>query len=380
MTTYVFLGPSLPVEQATRLLDATYLPPIQQGDLLRLLDRKPRYVGIIDGYFETVPAVWHKEILLAMSSGVHVFGAASMGALRAAELHSFGMVGFGEIFQWYRDGKIIADDEVAVRHAPAELGYLPLNQALVDIRDSCAAALREGVIGAQLAEQIVSCARALPYWERCYDAVETELRRSEATDLHEISRWLEYVKTRCVSLKARDAATLLTAMKKLAAEPWKPKQVNFEIERTIFVERLLNEIALEKANKTLSLEHLNSNSEEQSIDYLKRTMLLRVAARGAAKQFGWELSTDEISEKASTLFARIGLLDSDSALQWMKRNTISEQMFRSYVNDELYIDRLMRTYQLEVDREIFEQMLITHARQLCGTDPASSPAGEVEST
>ena len=118
MTTYVFLGPSLPAEQATRLLDATYLPPIPQGDLLRLLDRKPRYVGIIDGYFETVPAVWHKEILLAMSSGVHVFGAASMGALRAAELHSFGMVGFGEIFQWYRDGKIIADDEVAVRCAP----------------------------------------------------------------------------------------------------------------------------------------------------------------------------------------------------------------------------------------------------------------------
>jgi hypothetical protein len=315
-----------------------------------------------------------------MSSGAHVFGAASMGALRAAELHSFGMVGFGEIFQWYRDGKIIADDEVAVRHAPAELGYLPLNQALVDIRDSCAAALREGVIGAQLAEQIVSCARALPYWERSYDTVEAELRRSEATDLHAIRRWLEYVKERCVSLKARDAATLLTAMKKFAAEPWRPKQVDFEIEQTIFVERLLNEIALERANKTLSLEHLNSNSEEQSIDCLKRTMLLRVAARGAARQFGWELSADEISEKANILFARIGLLDSDSVLQWMKRNTISEQMFRSYVNDELYIDRLMRTYQLEVDREISEQMLITHARQLCGTDPASSPAGAVEST
>jgi hypothetical protein len=53
-----------------------------------------------------------------MEQGVHVFGAASMGALRAAEMHSLGMVGIGTIFQWYRDGKIVADDEVAVRHGP----------------------------------------------------------------------------------------------------------------------------------------------------------------------------------------------------------------------------------------------------------------------
>ena len=78
MTTYVFLGPSLTREHASRLLDAVYLPPIQQGDLLRLLDRKPRHVGIVDGYFETVPAVWHKEFLLAMSEGVR----ARLGAAR----------------------------------------------------------------------------------------------------------------------------------------------------------------------------------------------------------------------------------------------------------------------------------------------------------
>jgi hypothetical protein len=379
MTTYVFLGPSLPVEQARQLLDATYLPPIQQGDLLRLLDRQPRHVGIIDGYFETVPAVWHKEILLAMSRGVHVFGAASMGALRAAELHSFGMVGFGKIFQWYRDGAIIADDEVAVRHGPAELGYLPLNQALVDIRDSCGAALRDGVIGAQLADLIVSCARTLPYWERSYDAVASEVRRSGPGNLPGIDGWLEYVTARCTSLKARDAATLLTEMKILTAAPWKPKQVDFEIEPTIFVERLLNEIALEKASKTLNREQPSRDGQEQSINGLKRSMLLRLAARDAARQYGWELSPDEISEQASTLWARIGISDSDAALRWMDRNSVSEQIIRSYLSDELYIDRLMRTYQLEVDRELPEQMLLAQGRQMPGPDPASSPSGEAES-
>jgi hypothetical protein len=45
--------------------------------------------------FDSTPAVLHKEILWAMDRGVGVSGAASMGALRAAELHWYGMVGVG---------------------------------------------------------------------------------------------------------------------------------------------------------------------------------------------------------------------------------------------------------------------------------------------
>jgi hypothetical protein len=245
MTTYVFLGPSLSVERASRLLDATYLPPIQQGDLLRLLDRKPRHVGIIDGYFETVPSVWHKEILLAMSQGVHVFGAASMGAIRAAELHAFGMVGIGTIFAWYRDGEITADDEVAVRHGPAELGYLALSTALVDIRDACSAGSRAGIISTSRAEALTAIARGLPYWERSYDAVAARLRQTQGHD-DDVSRWLAYAKEQCESLKARDATALLREMQRHVGAPWMPKQVDFVFERTVFIERLSEEIAAER--------------------------------------------------------------------------------------------------------------------------------------
>jgi hypothetical protein len=70
----------------------------------------------VDGYFERVPAVWHKEVLWAISQGIRVYGSASMGALRAAELSAFGMIGIGKIFEWYRDGVIERDDEVAVAH------------------------------------------------------------------------------------------------------------------------------------------------------------------------------------------------------------------------------------------------------------------------
>ncbi len=52
-----------------------------------------RQMDALAGYFEHVPAVWHKEIMWIMERGVHVFGSAGLGALRAVELETFGMRG-----------------------------------------------------------------------------------------------------------------------------------------------------------------------------------------------------------------------------------------------------------------------------------------------
>ena len=90
---YVFVGPTLAVSDARAELDAVYLPPVTAGDVHRLWRLRPRAIGIIDGFFEHAPAVWHKEILWIMEQGVHVFGSAGMGALRAVELEMFGMRG-----------------------------------------------------------------------------------------------------------------------------------------------------------------------------------------------------------------------------------------------------------------------------------------------
>ena len=52
-----------------------------------------------------------------------------MGALRAAELAPFGMIGIGTIFEAYRDGIYTDDDEVALLHRPAALGYSAMSEA-----------------------------------------------------------------------------------------------------------------------------------------------------------------------------------------------------------------------------------------------------------
>ncbi|NER31958.1 MAG: hypothetical protein F6J89_31220, partial [Symploca sp. SIO1C4] len=119
----IFLGPSLPRAEAREIVDAVYLPPAKQSDLISAVTTyKPDIIALIDGVFLSYPSVWHKEILYALQQGVAVYGASSMGALRAAETSDFGMVGVGAIYRMYASGELIDDDEVALIHGQEDTG------------------------------------------------------------------------------------------------------------------------------------------------------------------------------------------------------------------------------------------------------------------
>jgi hypothetical protein len=106
---YVFLGPTMSVDDARQILpDATYLPPAAQSDILSLVEQvHPDAILLIDGVFTQALSVWHKEILYALERGVPFYGASSMGALRAAETAAFGAIGVVRIFDSVRraDGR-----------------------------------------------------------------------------------------------------------------------------------------------------------------------------------------------------------------------------------------------------------------------------------
>ena len=75
-----------------------------------------------------------------------MFGAASLGALRAAELDRFGMCGIGSIFEASRDGNLEDDDEVALAYCVEELTYRPASEPMVNIRATLSAAEQAGII------------------------------------------------------------------------------------------------------------------------------------------------------------------------------------------------------------------------------------------
>src|SRR4051794_6983664 len=170
MITIIFAGPSMP-PPTPPIGGIEWRPPVRQGDLYLAALSDPAIIGVADGYFEVVPTVWHKEILWAMAQGIHVFGAASIGALRAAELDSFGMRGVGAIYEAYRDGVLEDDDEVAVLHGPEELGYPGLTEAMANIRATVVEAERHGILSPETAGRFVEIAKALFYKRRNYDAV-----------------------------------------------------------------------------------------------------------------------------------------------------------------------------------------------------------------
>lgn len=129
-----FVGPSWPNAKSVGRIRVA--PLVACGDLAKLRSRLPRAVAIIDGFFEQTPSVWHKEILDLIDCGVQVYGAASMGAIRAAELNAFGMIGTGSIFEEFLAGSLDRDDAVMVLQTPPKLGNLPLTVSLVDARNA----------------------------------------------------------------------------------------------------------------------------------------------------------------------------------------------------------------------------------------------------
>lgn len=167
----IFVGPSLTPAARPRSASATWLPPIRRGDVDGLLSsgRRPEVCGIIDGEFHQSLAVSPREVLKLLDAGVHVLGSSSMGALRAAELCSFGMQGVGRIFQMYRDGEITSDDEVALCFEP-ESGRA-LSEPLVNIRCAVADLLRAGLLTSEHAAHIVEAASKLHYLDRRYPMI-----------------------------------------------------------------------------------------------------------------------------------------------------------------------------------------------------------------
>lgn len=179
--TVVFAGPSLPrrpdAEWQGLLGRCELRPPARRGDVLAALPLQPRAIVLVDGYYFTMPAVTHKELLYALDAGVRVIGAASLGALRALELAPFGMVGVGEVFARYRSGEIDGDDEVALLHTPAEHGYRPLGVALVEVRHAVDRLAAAGTLAAEDGRQLIAAVKALSFLDRHPDRIAELARR-----------------------------------------------------------------------------------------------------------------------------------------------------------------------------------------------------------
>ena len=205
---FIFTGSSLHPDKARTLIDAIILPPIKRGDLASVSASKPQVVGIIDGEFYQSLAVSPKEILPLLEAGVRVYGAASMGALRAVELRKFGMVGVGRVFRLFRAGFLDADDEVAVTFDPST--YQPTSEPLVNTRYLMRAAVRHRLSDRGEAAEILAEVKAAYFPERTkgllHAIARARLGADRAGQLH------YFAQKNAIDVKQQDALALLHAI------------------------------------------------------------------------------------------------------------------------------------------------------------------------
>jgi hypothetical protein len=377
----VFLGPSLPRAQAMAVLDADYLPPVRQGDVYRLVrDRRPTVIGIIDGYFHQVPSVWHKEILWALDQGVHVAGAASMGALRAAELHVFGMRGVGRVFEAFRDGVLDADDEVAVLHGPAELGFMAVSEALIDIRATVEAAVEAGVLRPADGFSLIGNAKGLFYADRSWDA----LLDKAGGRLAEFAAWLPGNK---VARKRLDALALLESLRDVPAEPFRPA---FRFEPTLVWERFRAAADAEPPDsrgdgpEAAALAALRLDPARYLSLSAQATQ--RLCALAEAARLGLEPDRAAIRAQLDELRRDAGLARQADLIAWAEANRLDEQGLARVLADQAKLAQLERHVAPALDQPITDLLklrgdfpaLAAHGAAL-GQQPAPvHPLGELE--
>jgi hypothetical protein len=230
----VFVGSTLNSTDVLNFGEMIFLPPVEQGNVYAVSELNPTAIGIIDGRFHDVPAVWHKEILWALHKGVRVYGSAGLGALRAAELHSFGMRGNGWVFESFLDGTFEDNDEVTVARGDQDAGFVPASDAMVNIRRTLDSGYEANIISGVTKDALISIAKSIYYPLRTYGSImktggEQGLPPEE---LLKLESWLQENK---VDQKKIDALDMLEIMQKEEKSATRGESaLDFLFERTSF--------------------------------------------------------------------------------------------------------------------------------------------------
>jgi len=336
MTAVVFLGPTLAIDDARRVLDAVYLPPARQADVLSaVVQYRPRVLAVVDGLFFQSLSVWHKEVLYALSRGVRVFGSSSIGALRAAELAPFGMVGIGRVFEMYERGELADDADVALAHTDAEDGYRKLSEPLVNVLHTLRRAARDGIVGEHDLALLESVARAIYFPERTVARILAESRRAGLPAA--TADALEQVfATQYVDVKREDALELLRAVSVAEADGDASQAPTLGFESTVlFVGMRDRDRVVEHDEVRLALGDVVAHAALHNPEFgdLNRDGLNRALAQVLATVVGLDVPEREVDEQVRRFRRRAGLATDEELARWMTDNDLTAEEFRDLMRE-----------------------------------------------
>jgi len=183
--TVLYAGPSLYGIDKSLTEGIRVKGPCKQSDLFEdIADDKVENIIVADGLYKNIPAPWHKEFLLTLEAGKRVIGVSSLGALRAAELDSFGVKGYGKVYEYFKSG-IRDDSDVALLHMAEYEGWKPTTVAFVEVYFWLETLRESGTIDSQTFEILTEKQRSCYFEKRTWGYVRRELESLVGVDTAE---------------------------------------------------------------------------------------------------------------------------------------------------------------------------------------------------
>jgi len=173
MKTIIFAGPSISHQQLAGMTTADIAPPIRRGDIDQFSEHD--LFVILDGEFGQNLSVSPKEILSLLNARKIVIGASSMGALRASELDTCGMIGVGWVYEHFTSAAFRRDDDVALAYSPLDLS--PITVPTIDVEYWTALLFERNLISTKEKKIICQTTRKIFYAERTEGKLMRELER-----------------------------------------------------------------------------------------------------------------------------------------------------------------------------------------------------------
>jgi len=190
---FLFAGPTLAASPRARVLvrSLRVRPPARRHDVAALVEARarPGVIVLADGLFHDTLAVGHAELRAALRGGWRVWGLSSMGAIRAHEMVTLGMRGFGRVFERFQAEADFQDDEVALLHGPAP-DYRAMSEPLVHLRAAVDHLVARGLVDEPAARAVVADLKSRWYGDRtrrgAIDALGVRARGGVAAVRHEL--------------------------------------------------------------------------------------------------------------------------------------------------------------------------------------------------
>lgn len=199
-----FVGPSLPAIAPGQYGGLALHPAARRGDVTAAWrEGGARLILLIDGLIVYDYPPSPMEVLKAIEAGVELWGAASLGALRAVELEAFGMLGAGWVFARYREGVIDSDDEVVT---PLDAAGRPTTVPLVNVRFALERLVAADRVVAAAARRILLDLRELHFTVRTPQRIQAVGRAAGLG-----AREARALTAPAFDVKAHDAAAALAA-------------------------------------------------------------------------------------------------------------------------------------------------------------------------